>query len=112
MSTMRAKTAKSGLAPGVVGTFILLQVVFVSAAFSADANNVYFAGRRLDMVCSFKERLGYPCPTCGMTRSVVLASHGRLLIAAGIHPAGPLAVIGLGLSGLLMIFLSIYNRSR
>jgi len=38
--------------------------------------------------CSFLQRTGWPCPTCGMTTSVSAAAHGRLGMAWKAHPAG------------------------
>ncbi len=38
--------------------------------------------------CSFAARTGYPCPTCGMTTSIVAAAHGRLGAAWQAHPFG------------------------
>lgn len=40
-------------------------------------------------VCAFRRATGVPCPGCGLTRSWVLAAHGRLPSAFGEHAFGP-----------------------
>src|SRR6202012_4514090 len=57
---------------------------------------VYLAGRALDFQCAFRAETGLPCPTCGLTRSVVMSLHGEFARAWSMAPAGPAAVAGLG----------------
>ena len=38
--------------------------------------------------CSFLERTGYPCPTCGLTTSVSAMAHGEIFLALKSHPFG------------------------
>ena len=48
-------------------------------------------------VCLVKKFTGYPCPSCGITRSILHLIHGDVLAAVFINPAGlivaPLMVI-------------------
>lgn len=39
--------------------------------------------------CAFRELTGFPCPTCGMTRSLALAVRGRWVSAFRQHFLGP-----------------------
>jgi hypothetical protein len=40
--------------------------------------------------CGFKQRYGLPCPTCGMTTTVLTFARGRIFDAFYIQPAGAL----------------------
>ncbi|HVX65019.1 MAG TPA: DUF2752 domain-containing protein [Bryobacteraceae bacterium] len=79
-------------AAALVGGLLLIELAAVSALFSADAAGVWFAGTRVGGACFLRERLGVPCPTCGMMRSVILTLHGDLGAAFAANPAGPLWV--------------------
>jgi sorbitol-specific phosphotransferase system component IIC len=37
--------------------------------------------------CGFKQRYGLPCPTCGMTTSVLAFAQGRLIDSFNVQPA-------------------------
>jgi hypothetical protein len=67
---------------------------------------VYFAGRPLNWQCAFHAATGLPCPTCGLTRSVVMSLHGDWALAWNIAPAGPVAVAGLTIFALAMLALA------
>lgn len=45
-------------------------------------------GHRLPATCSFRLATGLPCASCGLTRSVVLLLHGRILDSWAQHPFG------------------------
>jgi len=38
--------------------------------------------------CSFQVNTGYPCPGCGMTRSMMAVAHGDVVEAFRCHPFG------------------------
>ena len=46
-------------------------------------------------VCAFKLLLGFPCPTCGLTRGLCHALHGDWAVSIGYHPAGILVAAAL-----------------
>lgn len=111
MSNVLTKWAnRAGSAPGLVGALLLVQLALVRAVASATPERAYLFGRELRWDCWFKQRLGFPCPTCGMTRSVLLALHGQFGEAAGVNPAGLLLVLGLVLFSLALIFLMFYRQ--
>lgn len=83
---------RPGAAALVVGALLLLELAAAAMLMTADATGVWFASTRYDAACFLRERLGVPCPTCGMTRSVVLTLHGQLRAAMGLNPAGPVWV--------------------
>ena len=41
------------------------------------------------MICLFKHLFGYPCPSCGLTRSVFSFFHGDISGAFSFNPLGP-----------------------
>jgi glucan phosphoethanolaminetransferase (alkaline phosphatase superfamily) len=60
--------------------------------------------------CWFQQRFGIPCPTCGMTRSVLLTLHGQFNEAVRLNPAGLMLVVGVVLLGLALLFLMFYQQ--
>ena len=102
---------RAGLAAQTVGLFFLLQLVFIRAISTANANYVSFFGHEFHWVCWFKQLTGMPCPACGMSRSVILTLHGHLGQALQINAAGPFAVFGLLLVASGMLFLGSQQNS-
>jgi hypothetical protein len=76
------------------GLTIFLQAAVARFLLQADEARVYFLGHPLRWACSFYERYGLPCPTCGLTRSVILTLHGQLDRAWKIAPGGPALTLG------------------
>ena len=57
--------------------------------------------------CSFLERTGYPCPTCGLTTSVSAMVHGKFFLACKSHLVGVvvfLALIVLSVASAIEVF--------
>jgi len=79
----------------LAGIFLFLGLVLLRVAAWADANQVWLFGKQLHWGCWFKEHYGFPCPTCGMTRSVILTMHGDFHNAFLLNPAGPFLIAGL-----------------
>jgi hypothetical protein len=94
-----------------IGAVILLDALAARLLLSADENHVYFLGRALNWVCAFREKFGLPCPTCGMTRSMVLALHGDFLTAWTVAPGGPVLLAGLVAIGCALL-LAAFTRVR
>ena len=72
---------------------------------------VSFAGHTLGLSCAVRARLGLPCPTCGITRGVVLAVHGRIGEAWNLSPGGVAAVIGMTLLAVALVVLGWRQQS-
>lgn len=89
--------ARGGVPPAktVVGALIAADLLIGRSLVSGDENGVALAGRHLDWVCAFRRQTGLPCPTCGLTRSVVLALHGEWPRAWHMSPGGAAFVAGL-----------------
>ena len=102
--------AGPGAPAGAVGALLALQLAAAGLLGSATRESVFFAGRALDWGCAFRDRFGFACPNCGMTRSVLLSLHGRVGEALSVNPAGPVLVLGVALFSAAMFYLMLYER--
>ncbi|HPQ80196.1 MAG TPA: DUF2752 domain-containing protein [bacterium] len=46
-------------------------------------------------ICAVKSFTGYPCPGCGLTRSLSALTHGDLRACVDAHPLGPVVALWL-----------------
>lgn len=95
------------LSSRLAAIFLFLGLVVLRVATWADANQVWLFGRQLHWGCWFKEHYGFPCPTCGMTRSVILTMHGDFHNAFQLNPAGPFFIAGLILVAIISLRLPL-----
>src|SRR5690349_13217720 len=96
-------TSGPGWAAGVAGLVIWLDAVIAALVLRADEERVYVLGHPIGWVCAWRSQLHLPCPTCGMTRSLVFSLHGEIGRAWHMAPAGPVALYGaLGLATALL----------
>jgi hypothetical protein len=91
----------------VVGALIAADLLVLRLLVSGDENGVTVAGRPLDWVCAFRRQTGLPCPTCGITRSVVLALHGEWWRAWRMSPGGAVLVAGLVAAAMVLLGLGV-----
>ena len=70
--------------------FLLFSAI-LAAAFLIDPYQVDFIS------CYFLNITGYPCPTCGISRSLFNAAHFRMLESFFYHPFGPLLFVSITL---------------
>ena len=89
---MRGLAHKPGFAAACMGAVILAHLAVLPLALGADRDFVYFRGEALPEACSLRRVFGVPCPTCGMTRGVVLALHGRVGDSAATNASAPVLV--------------------
>ena len=100
----------AGNMPGVGGALLLAQLAAARLLLSATTTDVFVAGRELRWGCFFKKLTGFPCPTCGLTRSILLTLQGDLGAALGLNPAGALLVLGALLLALALLGLAVGRR--
>jgi len=87
----------------ISGVIVLVDALAARLVLTADAARVYVFGRPIEWECALR-RAGLPCPTCGMTRSIVMALHGDLVQAWQIAPGGPVLLAGaLGAAVVLLL---------
>ena len=108
---MRRFGAKE-LAAAVAGAALAAALFVVRALAAATPRAVYFNGRELDWACSIRQTFGVPCPSCGLTRSVLLTLHGHLGAALEVNPGGPLVILGVALLAALMFALALPRPTR
>ncbi len=103
---MGRKHARSVSPAFWVGLVTLADLAAGRMLLQADEARVYFLGRALDWKCAFHASTGLPCPTCGLTRSVVMSLHGEFARAWALAPGGPALTIGLAAFALAMLALA------
>ena len=74
----RRQRVRAGVVLAVLGALFVL--------FGLMAGSVIDPDMWLDP-CGFKQKYGYPCPTCGMTHSVLCFARGRVFEAFYVQPA-------------------------
>jgi len=95
-----------------VGSVIWLDALLIRLLLQANEDAVFFLGRKIEWVCGLRARYGLPCPTCGLTRSVILTLHGELTRAWMVNPSGPVFAFGLLAAGTILLLLPLYPGFR
>ena len=90
---------------------LVAAIVFVSiTAFFAF---FWVAGRyELDLgwwfgYCGFKQKTGLPCPSCGVTTSVLAFSQGRIWTAFYTQPAAAFLCSAIAVAGILALLIAV-----
>jgi hypothetical protein len=95
---------------GVIsGVVILADALAARLALSADDARVYVLGHPIGWECAMR-RAGLPCPTCGLTRSVVMALHGDLSRAWHMAPGGPVLLAGALLAAVALLVWGVREK--
>lgn len=102
-----AWTARPGFPALVIGCVTLADALAARWLLRADEVHVFVLGRPIEWVCALRSRFGLPCPTCGLTRSVVMSLHGEFAQAWRMAPVGPVAVVGAIVFAMAMLFLGL-----
>jgi uncharacterized protein (DUF2062 family) len=58
--------------------------------------------------CGFKQRTGLPCPTCGMTTSVLAFSQGRIWTAFHTQPAAAFLCCVIAVAAILALLVAVF----
>jgi hypothetical protein len=95
MSLITHRASEFRVAAASVGAVIWLDALLVRLLFHADETAVWMLGRKIPWVCSMRTVFGLPCPTCGMTRSMILSLQGEFRSAWQVAPGGLAATVGL-----------------
>jgi hypothetical protein len=101
-----AFTAKPGFPALIIACVTLADALAARCLLRADQEHVFVLGRPIEWVCALRSRYGLPCPTCGLTRSVVMSLHGDFGAAWRMAPVGPVAVFGMIAFALAMLALA------
>jgi hypothetical protein len=72
---------------GIIGAFITLMVPFFLLFFNPE-NQLETA----QSLCPFKMLTGFPCPGCGITKSMVYCYEGDILKSLYYHILGPFVI--------------------
>jgi len=98
--------SRPGFPALVIGCVTLADALAARWLLRADEEHVFVLGRPIAWVCALRSRFGLPCPTCGLTRSVVMSLHGEFGRAWRMAPVGPMAVVGLVALAVAMLVLA------
>jgi hypothetical protein len=109
---MEPRRAKPGSAPLMMAGFLLFQLAAAATLLRATEDGVSVAGIPLGGACLFRRLTGLPCPTCGMTRSVVLSLHGHLAAALRVNPAGICWVLAVAAIAAALLWLGWRQRTE
>lgn len=88
------------------GVFFAAAAVLFAVFALVSAGIVNFAGH---IPCGFKQKYDLPCPTCGMTTSVVAFMQGKVLEAFYIQPAAALLCIIAAISAFLAFIIAVFG---
>ena len=108
--TMPQRT-RPGIASAALGTLLLAQMAAVGILLRASQDGVWLLGHPLGGVCWFQRLTGVPCPTCGMTRSIVLTLNGHLGTALRLNLAGPVWVLAVATLAVALLWLAWRERA-
>ncbi len=92
----------------IIAGAVFLGIATTFGLFALAANN------KIDMgwwfpPCGFKQRTGYPCPTCGMITSLLAFSQGKVFEAFYIQPAGALLYSIAVVAAFLALFTAVFG---
>lgn len=68
--------------------YILLGIALIAGYAWLFLETSNSSGKATPDICIFKNLTGFPCPSCGSTRSVVSLFHGDPMAAININPLG------------------------
>ncbi|MCA1591143.1 MAG: DUF2752 domain-containing protein [Acidobacteria bacterium] len=103
---------RTRIVQGICGTALLASLASARAVASANERAVFVYGRELRGGCLVRHLFGVACPSCGMTRSVLLTLGGNVHGALALNPGGPLFVLGVFLLGAALLFFMLRPSSR
>lgn len=89
---------------GAGGVFLVL-----AASFGLFALAGHYKIALWPFPCGFKQRYNLPCPTCGVTTSVIAFAQGKILESFYIQPAAALLCCVLAVSAFLAFFIAVFG---
>lgn len=104
--------ARPGIASAAVGTLMLAHIAAAGVLLRASKDGVWFLGHPVRGVCLFRRLTGLPCPTCGITRSIVLTLNGHVGEALRLNLAGPVWVLVVATLAAALFWLAWRERHR
>jgi hypothetical protein len=103
----RKLSARPGFPAFIAGLAGLAQLAAARALLQADDARVYLMGHAIQLQCAFRAATGLPCPTCGVSRGIVMSVHGELARAWKLAPGAPFAVCGLAALSFALLAIGI-----
>ena len=104
----RLLTGRASFRQRLAGGCFSLAVVALFVFFSLAGHGEIDLARWLNP-CGFKQQYNLPCPTCGMTNSVIAFSKGEILESFHIQPASALLCCILVISAILAFIVAVFG---
>jgi hypothetical protein len=101
---------RASLRQRVAAAGVFLAVVIFFGVFALAAGGRIELDRWVDP-CGFEQKYGLPCPTCGITTSVLAFSQGKFFKSVYIQPAGALlccVLVVIAFFALLVVIFGVY----
>jgi putative effector of murein hydrolase LrgA (UPF0299 family) len=92
----------------IIAAAVFLVIAGIFGLFALVGHHKIDIGRWLTP-CGFKQRFGLPCPTCGMTTSLLAFSQGKIIEAFYIQPAGAFLYSIAAVAAFLALFTSVFG---
>ncbi len=93
----------------VIAGIVFLGICALFSFFWLGAKGKIDIGQ-LFLPCGFKQNYGLPCPTCGITTSILAFAEGRIFESFYIQPAGALSCCMLSAAAILNLFTVLFGR--
>ena len=92
----------------VISGLVFLCIAALFGLFRLAANGKINIGLWL-APCGFKQRCGLPCPTCGITTSILAFASGKIFASFYIQPAGALLCCILVIAAFLALLTAVFG---
>ncbi|MDD2673712.1 MAG: DUF2752 domain-containing protein [Flavobacterium sp.] len=91
---------------GIIGAFLTLMIPFFLMFFNED-NHL----ETDQSLCPFKMITGFPCPGCGITKSLVYFYHGDFYKSVSYHILGPF-VIAFSVVSIVVLIMELITKKE
>ena len=91
-----------------VAAIVCLGIIAFFAVFALAGHYKFEMGSLLGY-CGFKQRTGWPCPTCGMTTATLAFAQGRIIEAFYIQPACGLLCCVMVIAAILAFIIAVFG---
>ena len=91
---------------GIIGAFLTLMIPFFFFFFNED-NHL----ETVLSLCAFKMITGFPCPGCGITKSLVYFYHGDFYKSVSYHILGPF-VIAFSVVSIVVLIMELITKKE
>lgn len=106
---------KGELLPNIIIIIVcsaILGGALIGQVSPLEDSRVRLGGAAIPNVCMFRAYTGLPCPGCGLTRSLILAAHGKIGLSFSFHRLGFITIIYVLLQFVMNLGYILISRRR